>query len=663
MIVDAIPAELRELDRWVLWRKVLRDGKPKKEPYTVARPDRRASSTHSSTWASLVEATGALHPLRDDGIGYAIEPGLTLVDLDDVINGDGTLHPAAAAIVADLDTYTEWSQSGSGLHLLLRGRLTSHRSQTKQTPWQGELAVWDHDRFVYLTGNRVSGTPAAIEERQEAIEKLLAHYLPTPAATPPRVSTVVEVDDRDLLDRAMSDRNFRRLYDGDWSGYPSQSEADLAFCRIAARWTRRDPARIDVWLRSSGLMRDKWERADYRQRTIETAISGTSDVYRSGASQVRPGVDALTESHPVDDGVGAGCVPASLLKRDAGRDAPTPGTGQDVTERLLYVVEAVAFAGIDEASAEPLLGDRDGTVLAAGGALAFYGDGGAGKTTLGLDQAFHLCAGIDWLGLRVPRPVVVLWIENEGPRGKFREKLRAKFETWDDDASPLDGRLHVLEQPWSRFTFAEAQHRAELVEAVRELKVDVVIAGPVARLGIEGGGTPAQVQAFVDLLELVRAELDRPLAFELILHENKAGEVSGAWEGATDTLVHVQPRGNGHTAIVWRKVRWHSLLHGKAWKLDWLDGERFDVDDTPDTTDEAIADQLLALVRDAPGGPWSAYDALLKVKARSKRRVRDELIADGQLVNAGAAKAMKLYLPGQEGAPEQGTLDDDGGGE
>ena len=169
----------------------------------------------------------------------------------------------------------------------------------------------------------------------------------------------------------------------------------------------------------------------------------------------------------------------------------------------------------------------------------------------------------------------------------------------------------------------------------------------MARLGAEGGGTPEQIQAFVDLLELVRADLARPLAYELIHHENKAGDVSGAWEGATDTLAHVQARGNGHTAIVWRKIRWAPEIHGTTWKLDWRDGESFELDESPETTDDAIADQLLALVREAPGKSWNGYDELLQGKGKRKRVVRDQLLEDGRLVNTGAGKAMSLHLPTQ----------------
>jgi hypothetical protein len=300
---------------------------------------------------------------------------------------------------------------------------------------------------------------------------------------------------------------------------------------------------------------------------------------------------------------------------------------------------------VEEASAEPLLGDEENTILAAGGSAVYYGDGGAGKTTLGLDRAFHYCTGREWLGLAVPRPLRVLWIENEGPRGKFRKKVRAKLALWDGD--PLEGRLHVLSVPWARFTFANPLMRDELVTLARKLAIDVVIAGPVARLGAEGGGAPKEIQAFVDLLELVRAELGRPLAYELIHHENKAGGISGAWEGATDTLVHVQARGNGHTAIVWRKARWAGEIHGRTWKLDWRDGERFEVDETPETTDEDIAETLIGLVREAPGRSWNGYDEKLGGKASRKRAVRDELLEDGRLVNLGTSKAMKLHLPEQ----------------
>ncbi len=66
---------------------------------------------------------------------------------------------------------------------------------------------------------------------------------------------------------------FRKLYnDGDYSEYGSQSEADCAMCAMIAFRTGADPQMIDTVFRSSALMRDKWNRDDYRESTIEKGI-------------------------------------------------------------------------------------------------------------------------------------------------------------------------------------------------------------------------------------------------------------------------------------------------------------------------------------------------------------------------------------------------------
>jgi hypothetical protein len=54
--------------------------------------------------------------------------------------------------------------------------------------------------------------------------------------------------------------------------YPSQSEADLAFCTVLAVYHDGDAAKVDEEYRQSPLMRPKWERKDYREGTIAKAI-------------------------------------------------------------------------------------------------------------------------------------------------------------------------------------------------------------------------------------------------------------------------------------------------------------------------------------------------------------------------------------------------------
>src|ERR687898_489049 len=91
----------------------------------------------------------------------------------------------------------------------------------------------------------------------------------------------------DVIRRALSASNgerFSRLWSGDVSGYSSHSEADLALCGMLAFWIGGDATRIDSLFRQSGLYRDKWDRNDYRNKTITEALSGKTEFYKAPKS-------------------------------------------------------------------------------------------------------------------------------------------------------------------------------------------------------------------------------------------------------------------------------------------------------------------------------------------------------------------------------------------
>jgi hypothetical protein len=108
--------------------------------------------------------------------------------------------------------------------------------------------------------------------------------------------------------------------------------------------------------------------------------------------------------------------------------------------------------------------------------------------------------------------------------------------------------------------------------------------GPLVTLGMVGGGTPDEVGEFEELIRLTRALVSRPFALWVVHHENKAGDVSGAWERVPDCLCHVQAQGNGHTRLHWRKARWADESHGTSLDLIWADGRSFTVR-VPDSRD------------------------------------------------------------------------------
>jgi hypothetical protein len=270
-----VPAELRELPRWIVWRWGKLDpktGKRKKPPYCPGDLRRHASSTDPTTWGTFEQVVELLDRGKADGIGYAAAPPYVFIDLDEELS-----EADRGAIMVALDSYSERSPSGTGYHVVVTASLNGRGRHP-----QG-IGVFQEARFFYFTGEHVPGTPTTIEERQAQLERVLAEFLPPLEPVQPRAASVpVDLKDEELLERARSAKNgakFDALWRGDASGYGSQSEADLALCGMLAFWTGGDPGRLDRLFRSSGLMREKWERADYRERTVAAAISSCAEFY------------------------------------------------------------------------------------------------------------------------------------------------------------------------------------------------------------------------------------------------------------------------------------------------------------------------------------------------------------------------------------------------
>jgi AAA domain/DnaB-like helicase N terminal domain len=299
------------------------------------------------------------------------------------------------------------------------------------------------------------------------------------------------------------------------------------------------------------------------------------------------------------------------------------------------------FAARREPQAEPLVVDGDGgTVIAASGIGIVYGTGGAGKTTLCLDAAMHFAAGCDWLDgqLRPVRKLRVAWIENEGPREEFRRKIGRKLDAWRSRVKRH--RLRVLDQPWSRYDLRRDDHRDALAREVGDADVDLLVVGPLQRLGMEGGGTPDEVRAFTALIEDVQHRVPRPVAFLIVHHENRAGQVSGAWEAVGDLLVHVQGQGHARLRVFWQKARWSSTLHATALTLAWAEGEAFQVEEKPELDDDTIAARIVEAISNEAGCTWGRVVEQTKgVGDKRRKAIRDRLLRDAVIVNVAKGES------------------------
>jgi primase-polymerase (primpol)-like protein len=278
--LDKIPVELSQSNCWVMWSWKWRDAKWTKPLYQIS--GRYASSTNSKTWASYPQVVAAYHTGRFDGIGYVFSADCPYVgiDWDDCRNPDtGEVEEKLLSQIKALDTYTEVSPSGTGFKSICRGQLPAGDHHNER------IGVFEKGRYFCITGNIFSEVSPHIEKRQTELNALIKCFWPNDFKQKESNNFTTfnhTLSDSDIIQKALdsNDSKFHRLWSGDISGYASHSEADEALCCKLAFWTGKDAGTIDSLFRESGLMRDKWNRDDYRHKTIENAIKFTQEEYR-----------------------------------------------------------------------------------------------------------------------------------------------------------------------------------------------------------------------------------------------------------------------------------------------------------------------------------------------------------------------------------------------
>lgn len=293
-----IPVEMKRRRQWVAWKLEERDGRPTKVPYNP-RTGRRASSTDSLTWGPFEDALGALD--RFDGVGFVFSSGdpYTGVDLDGCVDPEtGEVETWASEIADALDSYTELSPSGTGLHIIARGKPPASGKR-------GRVEMYDSGRYFTVTGNVYGGrTEVPPQTRTDVLARLHAEHIAAPSrGADPRNGTsesnhangaVLELTDNEVLDLCRGARNaskFARLYDlGDAAEYGGDdSSADLALLGVISFYTQ-DPDQLDRLFRGSALCREKWTgRYDYRRRTISRVLSDVGETYTRPKTASRNG--------------------------------------------------------------------------------------------------------------------------------------------------------------------------------------------------------------------------------------------------------------------------------------------------------------------------------------------------------------------------------------
>ncbi len=646
----AIPAELKERPQWVTWGYESRDsGKPAKRLYD---PKTGLPASHSTpdTWGTFDQAVAALAAdATARGIGYVFAPEdpYTGIDLDycrDPITGE--IDPDAQAIVEQFQSYTEISPSGTGLHILVKGKLPG-AGRSVATQWangrHGKIELYDQRRYFTVTGDHLPGTPTTIEPRQADVTALYQRLAQAdPDQAPTRLANSLPptnlADDDTLLSKARTAKDgakFCRLFDqGDTSEYGGDhSAADQALCNLLAFWSG-DADQMDGLFRRSALMRDKWDEKrgeqTYGELTITKALLFVPNRYDGESSDQPSG--ATTE----------------------------PQTPPPVADRYtLYTAQQMI------ALPEPPFLIQG--VLPSQALAALVGDYASYKTFVALDMALSIAGSRPWLGHTV-EPGPALYISAEGSA-----RLGRRIQAWQfGRGCPLPRTAYFLPQAVQLIKDDEITRLLNSIAALPQSPVFVVI-DTLARsmVGYDENANRDMGQ-FVAAAERIQQATG---ATVFILHHLTKGSNNtaktvrggGSLPAALDTIMEIAATGDTATVKCTKEkdaACFESIqLRKRVVPLPYdprFPGDRtslvLDLDKSPQPrkavrADDNAAKALAILVEQfgatgATNAQWLAACFAAGIPASTYYRVKRELVAAGSVVQPTQGKGTKFYPAG-----------------
>lgn len=214
----------------------------------------------------------------------------------------------------------EVSQSCRGLHVWCRSSVAFTHSMRRVDLG---IEMYSSRRFI-AEGFNATPTPVGstgMAADCPGVRDVAAAYFPPRETVPvhgdgPDPAWRGPTDDAELIRRMLQSKSARSAFGGGASfadlwernvevlarAYPPDrsssepydaSSADMALACHLAFWCGRDVARIERLMRQSGLVREKWDRADYLARTIANACAMQREVLQDKPIEPPPGPSLL----------------------------------------------------------------------------------------------------------------------------------------------------------------------------------------------------------------------------------------------------------------------------------------------------------------------------------------------------------------------------------
>lgn len=548
-VPDGIPERMRLLRRWAPWRAEWNAKKQKwgKIPHRASRPEHGLSNKNAAGWVTFDEAMAAYraHPDKFAGVGYLMTGphGVTGIDLDHCRDAaTGEIADWALEIAAKVDSYTEVSPSGTGLHIMVEGDTpedwTNHDVGV-------EVYGGNEARFLCVTGRRLDGSVSVLRmPRAGILDDLASRYR--------KVKTKAEVEDLHLPDLVPVEY------------LPTLAELDLPPHAVNFLTAGPDLGRdrsqqlfaAAIALAQAGLQRDEvLSILEANEHAMEIALDHRRQDYDKALRY-------LWKQH-----CQAGAARADQLKQDRMDDFPdyppemTAGSPEGPEEREaaghpdpaddfdvlpeednrhanLAPVKTARFA--PESATQFLKHSAPNWiikgVLPRAGLGVIYGASSSGKTFFTLDMVGAVARGVEWRGVQTKKGRV-LYVVAEGAGG-FRNRLQAYCEAHEVDPGQFD--IGFLRQAPNLLTKDDI--REFLKEVIAYGKVDLIIIDTYARAMAGGNENDAkdvgQAVAHCDIIHRKTG------AMVLLVHHSgkdatKGARGSGALRAAADLEIEV----------------------------------------------------------------------------------------------------------------------------
>ena len=279
---ENIPALLKEHLNWVVWGT---RGSPLKAPYNpvsiLSGNPQFAKAGVKETWSDYNTAVECVNQKLAQGIGYQFAGnGIYGIDLDNIRDKNGAIDSKAMDIIYKLDSFTEYSPSGTGVHIIVKAPsavITRHRKKDHF------IEIYGSGRYFTITGN-TCGCYKDIQTRTMELQEIYDKYL-QPESVHSTIDSVTPLVNKDIENNRFLEIGLKRdrVFNALWSGerkHGNESADDIALMNKLSYWCNRDVSTMIQAFKSSPYHAQKSEahkkkcqRSDYLVNTAKNSCA------------------------------------------------------------------------------------------------------------------------------------------------------------------------------------------------------------------------------------------------------------------------------------------------------------------------------------------------------------------------------------------------------